>query len=144
MLKHKYAYFVVLVLVLIFFLLFRTSIVYGDSMEPTVKAGDFVIAYRWGDPSFRDIVLFKIGHQLRIKRVLGCPGDTIRFNQGALYRNNEIVQLQTNYSQREDFEITVPSDSYFLVGDNMFVSADSRNLGTVSRQQIVGLVMNRR
>ncbi len=144
MLKRRYAYLVVLVLVLVFFSLFRTSIVYGESMEPTVKAGDFVIAYRWGDPDFRDIVIFKIGNQLRIKRVLGCPRDTIRFSGGALYRNGEIIQLQTNYSQQEDFEITVPSDSYFLVGDNMFVSADSRNLGTVSRQQIVGRVLNRR
>ncbi len=87
-----------------------------------------------------------------VKRVLGLPGEEVRFRQDRVFINNKDLPLPeclqgnlflsdhplTNYHENE--KIIVPSDSYFVVGDNLIKSADSRHYGFVNYESIIGKV----
>jgi signal peptidase I len=70
-----------------------------------------------------------------IKRVIGLPGDTVvccnEFGQltvnGVPIDESEYVKLPSGATQvtRETFEVTVPDDSLWVMGDNRYSSADS-------------------
>src|SRR5699024_4817387 len=83
-------------IILAFFLkafIFATSIVEGESMEPTLHSGERVIfnklIYIIGEPSRGDIVI--IQHPLKnyVKRVIGLPGETIRMKDHVLYMDDK-------------------------------------------------------
>jgi signal peptidase I len=88
-----------------------------------------------------------------IKRVIGVPGDVIEVKGGMLYVNRvraadphahfEIPPGQRVDSSERDFfgPLTVPSDHYFMMGDNRDRSYDSRFWGSVTRDAIEGRAM---
>jgi signal peptidase I len=75
------------------------------SMLQTLQINDFIVAnkaiYRYTDPKFGDIVVFKppkrgllpgtTGDVDYIKRCIGTPGDLIEIKAGVLYRNGQAV-----------------------------------------------------
>jgi signal peptidase I len=90
-----------------------------------------------------------------IKRIVGIPGDTIRLQDGYVYRNDmrltEKYLAERNISStfsREPIRLTVPANHYFVLGDNRENSIDSRScFGScrfdnathfVSKEDIVG------
>lgn len=85
-----------------------------------------------------------------VKRLIGLPGDNIEIKDGKIFINGAILEepsvLKTfNYFNAGDFGadgqvITVPQDSYFLLGDNSANSVDSRFWGVVPRTNIAGKV----
>ena len=108
------------------------------SMEPTIMAGDRIIASRWSywvsSPERGDIVIFRYPDDestLYVKRVIGLPGETVEVIDGKVYIDGELLQedyLENNpeiplgnYGPYE-----VPEDHYFMMGDNRNHSLDSR------------------
>jgi len=89
------------------------------------------------------------GHHL-IKRVIGLPGDHVECcdDQGRLLVNGEPVDEPYLYPGAEpsetSFEVTVPEDRVWVMGDNRGNSADSRahmgepGGGTIPMENIVG------
>lgn len=119
------------------------------------------------DPQRGDIVVFnsKAANNRLVKRVVGVPGDTVAMRnnkliingqplayrelvpdeQAMLMRNEQLgdvdhrIQLQREAYGRDNFEtVTVPAGHYLVLGDNRDNSADSRVIGFVPRQEIVG------
>lgn len=80
-----------------------------------------------------------------IKRVIGEPGDQVACcdASGRLTVNGEAVDegavLKPGVDPSlQEFDITVPADSYWVMGDNRPNSGDSRVHGAVPAQNVVG------
>ncbi len=115
----------------------------------------------FSDPERGDIVIFifpRDGVTKYIKRCIGVPNDTIEVVDKVLYVNGEIFELpeygkfidvQSDGSlvihprpPRDNFgPYVVPSNSYFMMGDNRDNSYDSRFWGTVPDDYILGEAM---
>jgi signal peptidase I len=122
---------------------FRQS---ASSMEPTLSKGDRVVIRRRAQTIERgDLIAFRTPrHGVFLKRVIGLPGDVVELRNSAAIVNG--VALDEPYIMRTDdvpairemAALTVPPDSYFVLGDNRDNSNDSRFLGFVKREQILG------
>ncbi len=128
------------------------------SMAPTLLVGDYIfvnkLAYRFDEPAWGDVVVFKYPKDERkesIKRIVGMPGDTIRIRNKLLFLNGKAID-DADYTERLDpivlsdsahlrdhfGPVTVPANSYFVLGDSRDQSLDSRFWGYVSRSKITG------
>lgn len=122
--------------------------------------------YKRSDPKRGDIIIFdsKVSKKRLVKRVVGIPGDTIELKNNVLFINGEklayedissnsytqdksenlmgiehFVRVKKYGSQLSTFApVVVPEDSYLALGDNRDNSADSRVIGFVPRNEIVG------
>lgn len=141
--------------------LFSPVIVDGESMEPTLHDRDRMIVnkikYKFTEPNRFDIVVFHAPDQRDfIKRVIGLPGEHVAVRDNILYVNGEEL-AQPFMENMEDAEITYPiitsdftleslkgnyekiPEGYVLVlGDNRTNSTDSRHIGLISMDEIVG------
>ena len=160
-LKEILPYIIIIICVIIIRSFIATPVdVNGDSMNPTLKDGDIMLLYKLrlktvGINRF-DIVVISTDDGKLIKRVIGLPGDTVRYEideekqKGILYINDEVVE--ENFSDDAHLVqtckfvsdlcldgITVPEDEYFVMGDNRGNSKDSRMLGTIEKEDIQGI-----
>ena len=155
----------------------------SGSMLPTLEVGDFILVNKFAyglrlpvvgtkivpvdDPARGDVMVFKYpedGKTNYIKRVVGLPGDRIRYRNKTLYINGEMIATrfvaklppvelkQEQLGDREhaifltmggrsgagEGEWVVPDDQYFMMGDNRDNSNDSRFWGMVPDELIVG------
>lgn len=143
---------VVAVIVILMNVVFRLIFVDGESMQPTLMDGDWIVACRFAEPKYGDIVLTDTHNELHarlIKRLIAKGGDTvdIDFETGTVYVNGEALN-EAYLADREirggnmEFPLTVPEGTVFLLGDNRTNSVDSRysELGFVDEQSVIGPV----
>lgn len=129
---------------------FGAALVVGTSMEPTLHNGTLIISVRpsekdaitRGDIVIANIEDRKTGKSVRvIKRAVGIPGDRIQIKDGGLYINGEwkktFERIREPGKARE--EISLGKDEYFLLGDNVNTSGDSRMFGPVKKSCITGI-----
>ena len=155
----------------------------SGSMLPTLEVGDFILVNKYayglrlpvagtkiveiGDPERGDVMVFRYpedGTTNYIKRVVGLPGDHIRYRNKQLFINDEpvprdfVARLPPMERWREQLgevehdlyltmgrvsgsgegEWVVPEGHYFVMGDNRDNSNDSRFWGTVPDEMVVG------
>ncbi len=123
--------------------------IYGNSMNPTLQEGQYVISLKGADFEQGDLVSFYIGNKLLVKRVIASPGDWVDIKEdGTIYINEK--PLDEPYIQKKavgqcdlEFPYQVPESSYFLVGDQREISVDSRNtaVGCIQQDQIEGKIV---
>ncbi|HSB80943.1 MAG TPA: signal peptidase I [Candidatus Methylomirabilis sp.] len=140
---------------LLFFLLqayaFRLVIVPSWSMAPTLRPGDVVLVdrltYEFGSPKRGDMVEFhfrQADDRTFLKRVIGVPGDTIVERDGRLWVNGAPLAWPTGEAQiaaeagQSVPPVRVPAGHYFVLGDNLASSLDSRFWGSVDLHEVVG------
>ncbi|MCQ2516971.1 MAG: signal peptidase I [Saccharofermentans sp.] len=157
----------VLVGVLIVLFVAQKDVVYGESMEPTLESG-FVVFTEKISTYFHhynrgDIVILDgqgmegyYHEECLIKRIVGLPGETIRIADGVVYikeaDGTDFFVLPEPYLptgastdmmswglERGYDEITLGEDEYYCLGDNRYVSNDSRNLGPFTSDRIRGI-----
>jgi len=145
---------VALVLAIVLYLFIMTPHeVVGNSMHPTYKNGEFLMAnkitYRISEPKRGDVIIFKFSDtQDFIKRVIGIPGDEVMIKDGKIYINSEMLD-ESNYLSssvitnggeylHEGQSITIEQGKYFVCGDNRTNSSDSRVFGPIEKEAIKG------
>lgn len=114
------------------------SVTEGPSMMPTMdKSGNIVVVDkftpRWLPFQRHDIIIAKsmtTSGSYVCKRLIGLPGDTIRFRQYPA-------------EDAQEFEIVVPAGHVWIEGDNPYNSQDSRTYGPVPISHIEGRVVGR-
>ncbi|WP_225846484.1 signal peptidase I [Streptomyces sp. HPF1205] len=117
--------------------MYRPYTVPTNSMQPTVRPGDKVLAQRVSGSSVHrgDVVVFKDplwGDMPEVKRVVGVGGDKVACcdSQGRLTVNGTPVrETYLDHPGRASltgFSTVVPKGELFLLGDNRDVSQDSR------------------
>lgn len=137
--------------------LFSPIIVDGPSMQPTLYDRDQMIVnkfiYKFKDPERFDIIIFHASEQKDfIKRVIGLPGEHVKVIDNVLYVNNEKVDepfLEGSLADgfyTNDFTLemlpgnyeTIPEGYILVLGDNRNNSTDSRSIGLIDMNEIVG------
>lgn len=139
---------------------FAPIVVDGFSMMPTLKDTDRMvvnkISYAIGEPNHFDIIVFQAPEgKAYIKRVIGLPGDKVEYKEDTLYINDKAyaepyldeykAQLIDGGPLTEPFTLmdiidqeTVPEDHLFVMGDNRRFSKDSRHIGVISYDKVLG------
>lgn len=131
----------------------------GNSMVPTFHSGDFLItekvSYRFRNPQRGEIVVLKNPRdesQDFIKRIIAVPGDTLQISNNTVYLNNQPLKekyIPADYVTRpgafvtEGTVIKVAGNQYFVFGDNREHSSDSREWGSVTKEELVGRALFR-
>ncbi|MDX1499891.1 MAG: signal peptidase I, partial [Woeseiaceae bacterium] len=155
----------------------------SGSMMPTLLQGDFIFVKKYayglrlpvtetkiietGEPERGDVVVFRLPSEPSvnyIKRVVGLPGDTLRYERHRLTINGEPVPLEPHPDAtpleprfieqlgdrghevlitdpghtRGDGVYVVPEGHYFVMGDNRDNSRDSRFIETIPETHLVG------
>lgn len=153
----------VVLVVLIRWLLFAPFIVDGPSMQPNFHTGERIIVnkiiYDIREPKRGEVVVFHVPQEGRdfIKRVIGVPGDsvviegdTITINGQVIdepylqdelnekHSNNELYNTKANFPNEDVPEGTVPEGHVFVLGDNRSDSTDSRIIGFISYEDVIG------
>ncbi len=183
--EYSISFFPVLAIVLVLrSFLFEPFQIPTGSMIPTLAVGDFILVnkYAYGirlpvlgtkifevdDPKNGEVMVFIPPHQDEyfIKRVVGVPGDKIRYQEKTLYINDvaqsqefveQIPPIRPQYLVYEEdlngidhlihrnphrdsrvMEWQVPEGHYFMMGDNRDNSSDSRVWGFAAEENIVG------
>lgn len=129
--------------------LYQPVKVEGTSMMPSLEDQERIFVnkfvYRLEPIARGDIVVFRYPRdpsKSYIKRVIGMAGDRIRIDAGQVYVNGEPLDeeyVPPEYADTRSYrEITVPPDSYFVLGDHRSMSNDSRDFGPVNQGFIYG------
>jgi len=136
------------------------------SMRPTLLEGDLILVNKFiygakvpftdlrlpalRQPKRGDVIVFIYPEDSKkdfIKRLIGFPGETVEIKNGTIYINDKPLLdsvfgqiFYYNYGdfEKPDYKITVPKDSFFVLGDNSRSSKDSRYWGFVPHKNILG------
>ncbi|SEG68066.1 signal peptidase I [Paenibacillus sp. UNC499MF] len=87
----------------------------------------------------------KVDDNLYVKRVIGKAGDKLQFKDNKVYRNGQPLDepyLNETMLYESNEEITVPADHVFVMGDNRNNSKDSRDIGPVPLDHVLGIKIN--
>ena len=143
--KEIIEFIIVIVVVLLIKQFIVTPIrVNQSSMNNTLYDKDIMIldkiSYRFQDVKRFDIVVVKRNNEYLIKRVIGLPGEIIKYEDNKLYVDGHLVEENFLHKNTSDYELTkeIPDNYYFVMGDNRPDSLDSRVLGLMSRDDIIG------
>ena len=138
-------YLVIILVVIIIRTFIATPIkVNGPSMETTLYDGYLMILNKLGAKvnglKRFDIVVVKAHKERIIKRVIGLPGETLKYENGILYINDKMIEENYLDEVTKDFtyEGKIPDECYFVMGDNRDDSLDSRYFGCFPKKDILG------
>lgn len=157
--------YLVTIAIVAFILIFIVSFqpIAGNSMYPTLEEGNVVVVskfqYRFIKVKRNDIVTVIVNGKAYVKRVIGLPGEDIKYLKNVLYIDDEPYKepflaegVETSGFTLDDIckedecpDGKIPEGKYLVMGDNRPESEDSRtaSFGLVPKSQIKGKVMFR-
>ena len=143
-----FIFMIIIIIFLITTFFYSVDIVDGSSMSPVLFTNDRVLinkTFIYKGYDHGDIVICKFPKTggTYIKRVIGKSGDVLECVGGRVYRNKEDITdiyWPEIYIKNEFEKITVPENAYYLIGDNVNISKDSRQFGCVKQSLIIGKI----
>jgi signal peptidase I len=145
-----------LVLIVAVYIIIRVVVqsyhVSGISMQPGLTDGQYVVVnrvyYLLHKLERGDVIVFhnpQNSNEDLVKRVIGLPGDTVTTDSTHLWVNNVLLDEKAYINAPPNTPLNpsaktwhIPPDQYFVIGDNRPVSFDSRYLGPIPKDYIVG------
>ncbi len=126
----------------------------GPSMSPTIEDKDVLLlnkaSYKISKVNRNDVVAFLYdGTKYLVKRVIGLPGERIDYIDNVLYIDGKAYAekfldeevVTTNFKMEEIIGCengVIPKDTYLVLGDNRTNSLDSRKIGVIKKENIIG------
>lgn len=120
----------------------------GSSMSPTLEHNTHIVYEPFTTLERFDIILFHDSQgEAFIKRIVGLPGERLRYEDDQLYINDEpidepFLDLENEENQVDTADFTlesltglevIPEGNYYVLGDNRSRSKDSRMFGFVPK-----------
>lgn len=131
-------------------------IVKGASMEPNFHENEYLIvdevSYHFRSPQRGEIVVFRppeLERQFYIKRVIALPGERVEVRDNRVtvfnadYPNGFVLDetyLPAHLAAGPDDYTVLGAHEYYMLGDNRGESLDSRTIGAIPEENIVGRV----
>jgi len=150
----KTAVTVVIIVYLTKTYVFQLFSVDGQSMEPNLHHKQMILvdklSYLFRTPHRGEIIVFEKPGAKNvnfIKRVIGLPGETVEIHQNKITIKNNLYPdgftiaeeyIPNDYPTNGDYEYTVNDNEVFVLGDNRTNSQDSRMLGPIPIDHIIG------
>lgn len=136
---------IIIVVILIRSYIITPAIVNGDSMYPNLKNKQVLLVKKYDKKIERfDIIVLNYNKERLVKRVIGLPGEHVSYIDNKLYINGTLVEEKFLNDTTNDFDIkilgyeVIPEGFYFVMGDNRNNSKDSRIVGLIHINDIVG------
>ncbi|MBN1649394.1 MAG: signal peptidase I [Spirochaetales bacterium] len=142
---------------IVFFMMFSFTAVKGDSMLPVLHDGQRIfyskIFYglrinkywvRWKKIQRDDLVVFRDGtsKKLLVKRCIAISGDPVHCDtQSLVIDDGSVFDLDPGMCEYFRNFSSVPDNFIFAVGDNLTESVDSRDIGFISADDVMGKVL---
>ncbi|MDR1606132.1 MAG: signal peptidase I [Streptococcaceae bacterium] len=139
-----------IVILLQIFATFPTMAGYG--MNPTLYHKERVVVLRYAELRHFRLIAFRDERtdQVEILRLIGLPGETVTYRADQLMINGQnkterfLALSRQSYSESgltytEDMAVVVPAHHYLLLGDNRPYAVDSRSVGMIREDQIIGV-----
>jgi signal peptidase I len=114
-------------------------VIESNSMSPTLKAGDSVITVQDESYNVNDMVVINVDNNLYVKRIVGIEGNIIKRDDTAIIVDDKRYNT-TDFYEFSD-TIQLGKGEFFVLGDNLGVSVDSRIFGVIRKDQIVAKVI---
>lgn len=121
----------------------------GDSMNPNFKNDEILIINKHQKEFKRfDVIVFNKNNVNYVKRIIGLPGETIEISNNSICIDGKKIKDDFGQGNIENFNVhnigngTIPKNSYFVLGDNRKNSMDSRGLGFIRKNEIIGKVIS--
>jgi signal peptidase I len=134
----------------------RVGVVLGHSMDPTLRSGQLIaierLYYRSHRPRRGEIVVFRHGGMTYVKRVYAGEGETIFLLADGKTGEHTFIQpirpaqverVRAVMHRRSTLcvrRLRVPQGTFFALGDSLNNSIDSRDLGPIESDELIGRV----
>lgn len=131
----------------------------GNSMNVTLQNGDWLYMSKTMEPEVGDVVVFARSKDVNyIKRIIALEGDSVRSVKGVLQIKKKGEDSWVNFDDEHAYyfrkpygtymgynlkdipEIKVGKGQMFVLGDNRWDSQDSRTIGLIDTDTILGIV----
>ena len=122
---------------------------YGNSMSPTLHGGQILIVNKMSEVKNGDIIAFYYNNKVIVRRVVATGNSQVSIDVfGTVSVNGKeleepYIEDKTLGQSNLNFPYNVPTNSYFVLGDNREAAMDSRlsEIGVVTEDRLIGKVV---
>lgn len=116
-------------------------------MDPLLREGDIVLVdrlfWRLGGPKADSIMTFNENGKTIIKRTVLLENQSVKIDENyGIYIHGRYLPLNPQVDWAiEGGYLHIPENNYFVLGDNLSESFDSRHYGLINKKRISGTVL---
>ncbi len=132
--------------IIIFRYVFCVTLYHGNAMYPSIKDGDLCVAFRPGNISMGNVVIYKENGKKKVGRIAATEGHEVNVtDDGFMIDGSPQYQNVLYETTAEGVTVSLPmqvvKDSFFILNDYREDASDSRTHGLYKDSDIQGNVV---